>query len=402
MLFKAFASVAVVATTLLTGASAQYNAAYKNMTAVYWGQNAVYAADQSKPLQYDLLTTCNNTNVDIVIISFVTKFIGKSGYPVINLSNQCGTVFPNATNPKVDTDILSCPQIGTMITQCQKLGKKILLSLGGATLSTQAFKDAPTAQGGANALWAMFGPPGSNPFTYRPFANATIDGYDFDFEHTANKPFLDTFAKQLRAKFDTNKSRQYLLTAAPQCPLPDATLDTALTTISFDAVFIQFYNNACGANKWKAGQAQTSNSVFNLQMWQTWATTKSLNKNVKLFVGFIAGGLPGTTGYVAKATAQQIVAESQKLANFGGASFWDSSVCNGNSAYLPGVRSTLVSYVTKRDVETVSVEARQIKSPVGGAATYTAEEFVEAKVPADAFNRFKRRHAHHRRSRFLG
>ena len=33
-----------------------------------------------------------------------------------------------------------------------------------------------------------------------------------------------TFVKALRTQFDTDKSKQYYISAAPQCPLPDASI----------------------------------------------------------------------------------------------------------------------------------------------------------------------------------
>lgn len=416
MLFKTFGSVAVLATSFLAqGASAQWDPKNKNMTAVYWGQNAGYVLQPTKNNQADLWTTCNNTNIDIVIISFVTKFVGKAGLPILNLSNQCGNVFPYAENPKNSTDILNCPQIGEQITKCQKIGKKILLSLGGATYKDAGWKDVNSARASANAIWSMFGPPGSVPFKYRPFGNSTMDGYDLDFENVANKPNSDAFAIHMKAKFNLTKSRTYLLTAAPQCPNPDLTLDLALTKAPFDAVFIQFYNNNCAGTTWAKGKSQLSNNSFNMQMWQNWATTKSMNKNIKLFVGLLGGGINGTTGYISKTVAQKVVTDSTRFANFGGVSFWDSSVLNINTGILPGVRDVLTgkvkitlkrddqiaqieSGIQKRDAEVESdVEEREIKAPVGGASAFSANDFSEAKVPAEAVQEFRRRHLHRRR-----
>ncbi|KAK6354840.1 hypothetical protein TWF696_003972 [Orbilia brochopaga] len=391
--FKSLAAAATVAGSILaqTAAAAGWNTYSQSMTAVYWGQNGA-AQGGYVGKQKDLLSTCNDTNVDIVVVSFVTAFKGKSNYPIINLSDQCGGYLPLAEDPKKKTmtDILNCPDIGTKITQCQALGKKILLSLGGATYTAPGWPDAASARSSANEIWAMFGPYKNPPFKYRPFGNAVVDGFDLDFESLNNRPNTNVFAQQLRGLFGQDKSRQYLLTAAPQCPQPDQTLDQALTAVAFDAVFIQFYNNACQATSWGKGRAQTSNGAWNLQMWQTWATTRSANKGIKLFTGFLAGGVGKSTGYVTKAVAQQIVTDSKRFPNFGGASFWDSSILNVNSAYLPGVRATLVANSNKK--REVEVEERSIRHPVGGPATYAAHDFVEIKEPTR-----RRRHVHHRR-----
>ncbi|KAF3909593.1 Endochitinase [Arthrobotrys entomopaga] len=400
-----------MAGTLSQSVSAAFNFTspdFRNITAVYWGQNAVYAVNKTTPLQYDLYTTCSNPAVDVVIISFVTSFYGKAGLPTINLSDQCGTYFlyDGTTNPKNTTDVLSCPQIGTQITQCQALGKKIFLSLGGATY-TSTWTSAQ-AQDRANTIWAMFGPP-SNNYPYRPFGNAIIDGYDLDFENTQNSANTAAFAAKMRTKFALLKSRQFYLTASPQCPSPDAVLNQALTTVSFDAVFIQFYNNACQITTWGATKAQTANNSFNLGMWQAWAKTSSFNKDIKLFIGVLATNLGApTTGYLAKASVQKVVAASMSPSlypNFGGVSFWDSSCANLNVPMIPGIRDVLTgALIIKRDAESASVQERDILTPIGGASTLPADDYIEVKAPEEVAvaqmikNKRRMHHQHHRRN----
>lgn len=74
----------------------------------------------------------------------------------------------------------------------------------------------------------------------RPFHDAVIDGFDLDLE-TAVQNF-NPFAAQLRSLMDADKSKKYYLTAAPQCPYPDAADDSMLNggngvdKIKFDAV----------------------------------------------------------------------------------------------------------------------------------------------------------------------
>lgn len=71
---------------------------------------------------------------------------------------------------------------------CQGLGKKMLLSLGGASATYKLTSDAD-AIGMADYLWGAFGPQNSTwkkqrPFDYNGKFNV-IDGFDFDVEHTA-------------------------------------------------------------------------------------------------------------------------------------------------------------------------------------------------------------------------
>ena len=49
-------------------------------------------------------------------------------------------------------------------------------------------------------------------------------------------------------ELSAHRGRRYYITAAPQCPFPDAYIGAALNEASFDAVYVQFYNNYCGLN----------------------------------------------------------------------------------------------------------------------------------------------------------
>lgn len=51
--------------------------------------------------------------------------------------------------------------------------------------------------------------------------------------------------RRLRTHFATDKSKQYFITGAPQCPFPDAIMGAIIDQVGFDAVNVQFYNNYC-------------------------------------------------------------------------------------------------------------------------------------------------------------
>lgn len=67
-----------------------------------------------------------------------------------------------------------------------------------------------------------------------------MNGIDFDIE-LGNDQFWDDLAKALAAH--NNGKQRVVLSAAPQCPFPDATLNTAIATGLFDYVWVQFFNN---------------------------------------------------------------------------------------------------------------------------------------------------------------
>lgn len=155
---------------------------------------------------------------------------------------------------------------------CQSLNKSILLSIGGATYTEGGFDSAEDAQTWASTIWAMFGPapPGwdeSDTDVLRPFGNATVDGFDMDLE--ASSAHMPEFAGALRANMDGSDAgqagRKFLLSAAPQCPFPDAAMGEMLDAGGFDYVGVQFYNNYCAASAYQSGDQEPGQ--FNFETW---------------------------------------------------------------------------------------------------------------------------------------
>src|SRR5271163_3750428 len=52
-----------------------------------------------------------------------------------------------------------------------------------------------------------------------------------------------TLMSTLRALFTTDPMHPYFLSAAPQCPRPDASIPLTALQTQTDFVFVQFYNN---------------------------------------------------------------------------------------------------------------------------------------------------------------
>lgn len=91
----------------------------------------------------------------------------------------------------------------------------------------------------------MFGPMQSRSSVNRPFGDAVADGFHFNFESTTSN--MVPFAQQLRSLIDAAGGERYHLSAAPQCPYPDAADNDMLNgAVSFDFVMIQCYNNYYG------------------------------------------------------------------------------------------------------------------------------------------------------------
>jgi chitinase len=230
------------------------------------------------------------------------------------------------------------------IQTCQSLGKTILLSIGGATYSEGGFSSESAAVAGANLIWETFGPVQSGSSAPRPFGNAVVDGFDFDFEATVNN--MPAFGNQLRTLFAQDTSKTYYLTAAPQCPYPDAADNPMLDgAVYFDAIWVQFYNNYCGVQSYVAGSSTQNN--FNFNTWDNWAQTVSKNPNVKVFLGVPGNTGAAGTGYMPVSSLTPVINYSKGFSSFGGVMIWDATQAYANSGFLSGVRSAVAGSASR-------------------------------------------------------
>ena len=245
------------------------------------------------------------------------------------------------------TQLPNCQFLASSIQTCQSKGKTILLSIGGATYSEGGFASTSAADAGAELIWKTFGPDSGDSKIHRPFGKAVIDGFDFDFEAAVTN--TGEFATQLRTLADSDTSKKYFLTAAPQCPFPDAADKDILNTNSsaaIDAVFVQFYNNFCGVNAFtpartvKTGRV-AAQSNFNFDTWNKWALTESKNKNVRVFLGVPANTGAASSGYLPVSSLEPVIAYSKGFESFGGVMMWDVTQAYGNKGFLNGVHSAL-------------------------------------------------------------
>ncbi|KAI5961674.1 CHT2 [Candida theae] len=268
---------------LATSASAL---AASNSVAVYWGQNGAGGQDR-------LSTYCADSNVDVVILSFLNDFPDPTN---VNFANQCGATYPSG--------LLHCSAIGEDIKTCQASGKKVLLSLGGAA-GNYGFSNTNDATAFADTLWNKFG---NGQDSERPFDDAVVDGFDFDIELGTSTGYVE-LANALKSKFDSSK--QYYLSASPQCVYPDAHVGPLLSQVPLDFAFIQFYNNPCAVD-----------ASFNYPTWSQFASS-SPNPDLKLYVGVPATG--NVAGYVDAATLARTIDQIKCDEHFAGVSLWDAS-----------------------------------------------------------------------------
>lgn len=223
------------------------------------------------------------------------------------------------------------------IKTCQAEGKTILLSIGGATYSEGGFSSESDATAGAQLIWDTFGA-GSNSSALRPFGDTVVDGFDLDFEATVNN--MAAFGNELRSLMDADTSKQYFLTAAPQCVYLDSADNEMLDgAVSFDAIWVQFYNNFCGVNDYDAGSS--SQTGYNFETWDNWAKNTSKNPDVKVLVGVPANTGAASTGYISASDLQPVIEYSKTFSSFGGVMMWDASQAYANDGFISGVAADL-------------------------------------------------------------
>lgn len=134
-----------------------------------------------------------------------------------------------------------------------------------------------------------------------------LDGVDFDIE-AGDGQHWDELAKALKG-FNQN----LILSAAPQCPFPDAHLSNAISTGLFDNVWVQFYNNPpC--------MYTTGNTNNLLSSWNQWNGVQA----GKLFLGVPASTGAASGGFIpADVMNSQVLPAIKGSAKYGGVMIWD-------------------------------------------------------------------------------
>ncbi|KZV81345.1 glycoside hydrolase family 18 protein [Exidia glandulosa HHB12029] len=280
-------------------------------------------------LQQRLSFYCGDDSpVDVFPLAFLNTFYAQGNLPSLDLANICSTsnqpAFPGTSLP-------DCSFMAADIKQCQAKGKIVTLSLGGATANT-SFESDDQGMAFAQTLWDLF--LGGSSKT-RPFGDAVLDGLDMDIEGGSKTGHI-AFILKIR-QLAASSEKKYYITAAPQCPYPDMNLQSTLNKASFDAVYVQFYNNFCSLPKFNS-------TAFNFGVWDVWSKTLSPNKDIKVYVG--APGSPGSagSGYVDIDTLKTIAKTMRNaFPSFGGVMYWDMSSAYANGRMDKQIKDAMVA-----------------------------------------------------------
>ncbi|KAI9111449.1 hypothetical protein K1719_017139 [Acacia pycnantha] len=217
-----------------------------------------------------LAEACDTGNYEYLILAFLPTF-GNGQTPMINLAGHC------------DPYSNGCTGLSSDIKSCQAKGIKS---------------------------------------SSRPLGPAVLDGIDFDIEGGSNQHWGDL------ARFLKGHGKKVYITAAPQCPFPDAWIGNALKTGLFDYVWVQFYNNP---------PCQYSSGITDFDdAWKQWTSDIPANK---IFQGLPASPEAAGTGFVSASDLTSTVLPKLKTsAKYGGVMLW-SRYYDAQSGYSNSIKS---------------------------------------------------------------
>ncbi|WPG98469.1 putative chitinase 3 precursor [Acrodontium crateriforme] len=313
---------------LLSAAASLVTAKYEN--ALYWGSG------QSR----SLASYCTAAEgVDIVILSFLENF-GGGNFPN-GYIGDCGI--------NADGSSDGCEGLAKDIDTCKANGKKVFISIGGGGASW-TFNSDSDAKSVAASLWNGFANPAHTSKSPRPFGNTFVNGWDMDIEDNHDNEsteYLGEMINALRAYFPSDTSNTYYISGAPQCPMPEENMGTSMMQAKYDYLFIQFYNNNCGAGDLThPGGNPNGDGTYNLAQWPAYIANGA-SKSAKLLVG-LAGSTTaasGTFDFIPPNELPELIANSEGVKGFSGVMVWeagetDKSPTNG-CTYTQEIRRVL-------------------------------------------------------------
>ncbi|KAI0715836.1 glycoside hydrolase superfamily [Cerioporus squamosus] len=343
----------ILSFALLT--SAAFDVSSDNI-AMYWGQ---------KSKSYlPLAELCKNPNVNIVPIGFVNNYFPNNSSMGFNMADNC------------DAEHFACQALESDIQSCQQQGKIMLISLGGGDQKTAwQFADKDQAQAFATLLYNSF-LGGNDPKVTRPFGKAVLDGIDIDLENGNSDHFDEMIAAVQAAAKSKGDSKKYWVTGAPQCHRDDNTgeahLETALKTVAFDALYIQFYNNDCGLDP------HADMSQYNFGVWHDFMQSNGVNKATKLFIGAPANSSEGSH-YVDSPVLQKYIEATwaNYSSVFGGVMLWDAYGAKANNNYDQQVKTILT------DLKAGAAAAADLPGVAADSDTSPTTTRASASLPVD-------------------
>lgn len=275
--YNGTASPTATTTVVSTSVISVFDPYATDNVAVYFGSTPDPKAPSS-----NLDTLCQDPDINIINIAFVTSFFGPGGFPTIDFGTMCsGQTFDMTA---LGTDLESCNALGNKLQACQAMGKKIFVSvnIGGtpwngniSTIPITSFPTRGQATQFANMLWDLFGNGSApqndsdlRPLGVQPFGpEVVVDGFDIYFATTNSSsvitnnssnysspastkkrqsqttvfPYFSDFFATLRNNFASDTSKDYYLSASLPCALPPPLDEVSIQLL--DYVSVRFYGD---------------------------------------------------------------------------------------------------------------------------------------------------------------
>ena len=162
--------------------------------------------------------------------------------------------------------------------------------------------------------------------------------------------------QKLRSYF-VRADKQYLITGAPQCVVPDANMGNMITATEFDIIWMQYYNTPqCSARNWATANPNYLStgieeaSGFSYNIWANFLVGTA-SANAQLYIGL--PGAPTTadlsTDYYLNITEISGLVQAYYCHNnFGGVMIWEATSAENNTGplgtYDQAVKDVLLGY----------------------------------------------------------
>jgi chitinase len=148
-------------------------------------------------------------------------------------------------------------------------------------------------------------------------------------------------------------SKDYLITGAPQCVVPDANMGQMIAHAKFDIIWVQYYNTPqCSARNWVTANPNYTitgveeHSGFSFSAWENFLVGTE-SQNAKLYIGLPGAGDP--TWYLSPIEASSLIKSYYCKQNFGGVMLWEATSAENNDVgcgetYYEAVKDILEGY----------------------------------------------------------
>lgn len=125
---------------------------------------------------YQVPQVCADPAYSVVILSFLYTNLGFNGWPAMtfNVDNTNASAAQIAAGA---TGLMAMPEMAQQIKTCQKMGKKVMLSIGGGA-GDVVFNNSLEAIAFANQVWQLFGGDTETLKHLRPYGDVILDGFD--------------------------------------------------------------------------------------------------------------------------------------------------------------------------------------------------------------------------------